>query len=67
MPGMTALATLRLAAVSAHGKANTRVIHVLLSVEQINYLRLQAGKRALSVSALLRDLVERDMKRQRDR
>jgi hypothetical protein len=41
-----------------------RTVHVLLDPKQISYLRIKAARRYLSVSALLRELVERDIARE---
>ena len=41
-----------------------RSVHVLLDREQIAYLRLQAARRHLSMSAVIRELVERDRERE---
>jgi hypothetical protein len=37
-----------------------RTVHVLLAPEQITHLRLKAARGHTSVSALLRDMVEKD-------
>ena len=38
-----------------------RALHVFLAAEQITHLKLKAARRHLTVSALVRELVDRDM------